>query len=497
MGLVDQRPRQRRGPPPQVVGPLEGAVVDDPGRAVHPVRLELRPRDPGTPARRRARTGSPSPARPPAGRPPTTSAAAAGAISTRRPSAAAARDPPARSPWAPTPKTSSPQLLARTGVPQFHLSELRNAGCTTPNGQGARSRSATGNGPSRSASAAPRPRRCACPSRTSSKRPAGQRQRRAGPVAGQAQDQAGGHGHDVAAPDVGDGVRRFRAGGGQRLVGGAGAEALRAAPAQVQGPLGQQQLREAGVGLSGPRPQRGRPSRLRPAATPGRRSRPGGGCRGRPGSGPTARSPGRCRARPGAVSFSSVWARELIRPGSTSGATNASRAAVNSASPRTPSTNCAQGVVVVGVGVDPAGVLLGLLRGLLHVGHGPLGRQRPGARPASGRAATRRCGRGATGRRGAGRPSSTTRPPRRRSGPGSPTGGRCRARVSSRPLRVVGRRGQQRAGPVPGDVVVARRGTPRGQPEPARVAADLVERHQPVVACRRSCPPRPWPSPGR
>ena len=44
VGLVDQRSRQRRRPPPQVVGPLEGAVVDEPRRTVHAVGLELRAR---------------------------------------------------------------------------------------------------------------------------------------------------------------------------------------------------------------------------------------------------------------------------------------------------------------------------------------------------------------------------------------------------------------------------------------------------------------------
>jgi hypothetical protein len=43
VGLVDERPRQRRRPPPQVVRPPEGGVVHHPGPAVDPLRLELRP----------------------------------------------------------------------------------------------------------------------------------------------------------------------------------------------------------------------------------------------------------------------------------------------------------------------------------------------------------------------------------------------------------------------------------------------------------------------
>src|SRR5687767_431584 len=88
----------------------------------------------------------------------------------------------------------------------------------------------------------------------------GERQRRSGPVAAEADDEAGADGHDVAAPDVGHGVGRLGTAGRERLIGGAGTEALLPSAAQVQGPLGQQQLGETGVGPL--RPDVGRPGLL-------------------------------------------------------------------------------------------------------------------------------------------------------------------------------------------------------------------------------------------
>ena len=168
---------------------------------------------------------------------------------------------------------------------------------------------------------------------------AGERDGGAGPVVRQPGDQPG-HDHgQPAGPGEGHGVGGLRArgpaaarsrsravgtrdgGGGARAGGGsarASARLRRRGPAPPPGPR--------------------RPGRR--AAAAGRRSRRGGGCPGRPGTGPTPRCPGTGRERPGRSAAGSVWASELTRPRSTSrcSARNASRSATKPGSARIAAT---------------------------------------------------------------------------------------------------------------------------------------------------------------
>ena len=103
-------------------------------------------------------------------------------------------------------------------------------------------------------------------------------------------------------------------------------------------------VRREQLGPVAPQPQGGRGDaelgvrRRRRAARPGRRSRRAGGCRGRPGCGPTARCPGRRPARRGSVRASSLVASPLLRPGASSAATRPSTTARTSAESNAAST---------------------------------------------------------------------------------------------------------------------------------------------------------------
>ena len=160
---------------------------------------------------------------------------------------------------------------------------------------------------------------------------------------------------------------------GQRLVGRAGAEPLGVLAAQPQRARDDQQLLVVEVPgrLAGVQP--GQPRRAGP------RSRPAGGCPGRPATGRSARSPGRRPARRAwSAPAASGRARWPARPGlirSTKAATGAGDLGVG----EQPLRERAHRVVVLLVRVGPGGAPLGLAGRLLEVGRQPVGVDRPGA----------------------------------------------------------------------------------------------------------------------
>ena len=215
---------------------------------------------------------------------------------------------------------------------------------------------------------------------------------------------------------------------------------------------------------------------LRRAAGDGRRSRPGGGCPGRPARSPTARCPGRRRAR-----RASSAAGALARGRSTS-----RRRDPGDAARRSPRASAASSNAASTSACSRRLELLVRRRSTWSTSRPrapPSRRRRAGARARAARRRRRACqSRFASGRSPSGMPGQQRADAARAHSSGSSASTVIRARTSSLRLVswvdsvVIAAAGRADAG------AAARRGTPRPRCRTRRVAADLGERDEPGVA---------------
>ncbi len=274
----------------------------------------------------------------------------------------------------------------------------------------------------------------------------GQLQRGVAPAVPRQPDRQPGRDGDDAPAVERHHVLGRRPGDLDRLVPG---EPLRVVPAGPQHPGDDQQLRRPGLV---DRRHLAAVERRR-AASGAARSRPAGGCPGRPARSPTARCPGR---RPGRRASSAAAASATASSTSRtarSGSTNSSISAVVAASSNAASTSACSCPSNSSSGVGPRRRGAGLAGGLLDVGVRPLARQRPradevlphqvGQRPVGQRVPVPAAS-------GPAAPTPSASRPARPGGPGRPRCAWCRASTASSSTRGSAPRG-----------AAAPRGTPR------------------------------------